>query len=202
MDYSYLYYYKITAGLIEEEGVKSVGRFSHYFFPLPEFQIQKAVTTYTPFPVELLEFYNKIGFGFLNRAKGKFNILLDPASLINTNQRLDYYGDNPYLAEAAKYYDVEKQLLFFKTYSNLYFSINRVDVNGKNAIFHEGKQIHSSLYEFIEKCYDNSDYFNDFDFYIMATGEMSGKGKENDIQKEETKADIVPSKNQNRNPKL
>lgn len=150
----------MTLDQIEERGAKSAGRLRHLFFALPEFQIQEALKAFDPFPEELKIFYTEIGFGFMYREKsGKFNMLFDPMTLIYTNRQVNYFA-TPEVTEEQKYYDKEKQLLFFKTMSNNYLAIDRQTVNSKNKIYYRGAAIGYSLKDFIKRFYFNS-YFVD-----------------------------------------
>jgi hypothetical protein len=149
MDFSFLHRYKISTGLIEERA-KSIGNLRHIFFALSEFQIQAALGKFDPFPEELKNFYTEIGFGFMHRAKlGKINTLFDPISLIYTNQQTGYFATSE-IADELKYYDIEKQLLFFKTAENQYLAIERETVKGKNKIYYKGTPIEYSLYDFLK----------------------------------------------------
>ena len=156
MYFAFLEDYVITPELIEEKGAKSAGRLRHLFYTLPESQIQEAINTFTPFPEELNTLYCEIGFGFMNRGKkGKFNSIFDPMTLIYTNKQINYFA-TPETANELKYYDIEKQLLFFKTLSNCYFAIDRYSVNGKNRIYYRGNEVDSSLYNFLKETHSGN----------------------------------------------
>lgn len=163
MHFSFLHPYKIDTQTIDVKKAKKIGRMRHFFYAVPELDLQELSKVYDTFPVELSNFYNEIGFGLLNRHKGKLNLLLDPVSLINTNQRLGYFKDDAAIMAAMEYCENNDQLLFFKTYSNQYLSINIKDDMGKNAVFYKGKQIQNSLYEFLEECDNNKKYFDKLD---------------------------------------
>jgi hypothetical protein len=158
MIFPFLEHYKLSPELITESGAKSIGRLRHNFFALPEFQIREALTAFNPFPEELKSFYEEIGFGFMHRAKlGKINILFDPMSLIYTNQQRGYFA-TPETADALKYYNIEKHLLFFKTTDNQYLAIERETVKGKNKIYYNGDSFEDSLYDFL-KHFDFNRYY-------------------------------------------
>jgi len=160
MYFPFLEDYRITPKLIQEQGAKSIGRLRHLFFELPEYQIQETLNTFDPFPEELKTLYCEIGFGFMHRAKlGKFNTLFDPMTLIYTNKQVNYFA-TPETAEELKFYDIEKQLLFFKTISNRYLAIDRNTIHGKNKIYYRGTAFGNSLYDFLKNFDFNRYYLN------------------------------------------
>lgn len=162
MNFAFLHSYKIDPLKVDISEAKEIGTLRHLFYAVPEIDIKEALTTFNPFPVELLNFYNELGFGFFHRRKGKLNILLDPMSLVNTNLRLGYFKEDPFIMEAFRHFDNEKQLLFFKTHAGQYLSIDRAEKQGKNAIYYKNKQIESSLYDFLYNYSKNIDYPEDF----------------------------------------
>lgn len=158
MNFTFLHSYKIDPQDVDVSKAREIGHLRHLFYAVPEIGIKEAWAMFNPFPVELLNFYNEVGFGFFHRRKGKLNVLLDPVSLVNTNLRLGYFNDDPLIAEAFRYFDSEKQLLFFKIHSGQYFSIGRMEEQGKNAIYYKNKRIESSLYDFLYNYSQNVDY--------------------------------------------
>ena len=50
----------------------------------------KKLIAFTPFPVELLELYKTVGFGFMNRRKNIDNCIIDPMSLVYINKQEGY----------------------------------------------------------------------------------------------------------------
>lgn len=146
---------------VEVSDAKRIGRQKHMFFPIPENDVAEALNLFNPFPAELETLYREIGFGLLHRRKGDRNLLLDPISLVNTNQRLGYYQDDRFIEEAFEYIDPEKELLFFRTHSGRYLSISRTDRQGENAVFYRRRMIENSLYDFLYNSMHDSHYFDE-----------------------------------------
>ena len=90
------------------------------------------------------------------RKKGDLNCLLDPLSLINTNLRLGYFKDNIHIQKALEFCNIETQLLFFKTQSNKYLSIDRL--GDKNQVYYQDNIIDESLLNFLTAYNDSDDY--------------------------------------------
>ncbi len=149
MYFSFIQQYRIVPEEVEASEAKRIGRQKHLFFPVPENDITEVLNTFPLFPSELKIFYQKIGFGFLHRRKGERNLLLDPASLINTNLRLGYYQEDPFIKEYFEYINPEKALLFFRTHSGQYLSISCTEEQGENAVFYKKMKIEPSLYDFL-----------------------------------------------------
>jgi len=183
MYFSFLEEYRITSELINERGAKAVGRLRQYFFEVPEYQIQEALTTFNPFPEELKTFYCEIGFGFMHRTKpGQFNSLFDPMTLIYTNNQINYFATPETVAE-QKYFEIDKQLLFFKSNSNRYIAIDRNTNHGKNKIYYRGTAIEESLYDFLKLLSSDSYYLNQ----VIEITDYEQAKKTQRMEKENTK---------------
>jgi len=187
MYFSFLENYIIAPKFYEEKEARAIGRTHHFFYALPEYQIQEAINTFRPFPEELKTLYCEIGFGFMHRAKsGKFNFLFDPMTLIYTNNQINYFATPETIAE-LQYYDVEKQLLFFKSDSNSYLAIDRCTVHGKNKIYYQGITVDDSLHDFMKHLDYNSFYLSQFIEIISYEQEKKVKKQEKVMRKEEEK---------------
>jgi hypothetical protein len=187
MYFSFLEKFIVASKTYEAREAKAIGRLRHIFFVLPELLIQEALQTFNPFPEELKTLYYEIGFGFMHRGKsGKFNQLFDPKTLIYTNNQVAYFA-TPETETALKYYDAEKQLLFFKTISNCYLAIDRHPVRGKNKIYYKGKTIEDSLYNFMKRLDFDRSYANKLIAIIDNEQDKEIKNSEKAIRKEEAK---------------
>lgn len=142
---------------IEESDIKRVGRLKHCFYSVPDLYIRKAITTFDPFPVELREFYETVGFGFMNRRKNIGNCIIDPMSLVYINKQEGYLATER-VKEFAEYYDVNQYLLFFHSFEGHYFAIRREAVNGENEIWYKDEMIEKSLKDFLYRCFIDNDY--------------------------------------------
>ncbi|MDR2917738.1 MAG: hypothetical protein LBV72_00020 [Tannerella sp.] len=178
MSFSFLQPYKIDPLKVDVSEAEDIGRKKHLFFPIPDIDLEEVLKTFDPFPVELKSFHEEIGFGFLHRRKGKLNMLLDPMSLINTNLKLGYFKEDPLIVNAFQHLKVENRLLFFKTHLGQYFSIDRLDAQGKNAVFYKEEQVDSSLYNFLLHYSRDSDYLKNY-IDDMVVNERDDKGKDN-----------------------
>ena len=157
MAFEFIENYIIKYQEIEEPDIKRIGRLKHCFYAVPELYIRKAITAFEPFPAELYEFYETVGFGFMNRQKDIGNCILDPMSLVYINKQEGYLATEK-VKEFANYYDVNQFLLFFHSFDEHYFAIRRETINGKNEIWYKDKRIANSLRDFIYCCYIDSDY--------------------------------------------
>ena len=185
MVFSFLKKYQIIAKDLTPSQAKSIGKYRHCFFPVPEIDIGEALTAFDPFPLELKQVYEEIGFGFFHRRKGDINCLLDPLSLKGANLQLGYFKNDDYINQALEFCKVENRLLFFKTQSNQYFSIDRTEKQGENSIYYKGRQVKESLYDFLDSCANNEGYLQ----YTI-------KDVDRQMEKEKEKAEKEKMKNQ------
>lgn len=108
------------------------------------------------FPVELLEFYEKVGYGFLDSKTGNFNRIMDPDSLCEFRFREGQFENNLEL-EIYKEDEIDK-LIFFEVCEDVYLSMGfGKDNNGK--IFYGEKMIADSLEEFLVKYQEDEQYY-------------------------------------------
>ena len=123
--------------------------FKHHLFPLNEGSIA-AVDEVSKIPLELKEFYRKIGYGFFfKQQKDAFNRLLDPESFRLINLKEDYYENDPDLEIYGRLYQGTK-LLFFEIIEGRYLAIDVLSKDNKNAIFYFGRMISDSLEGFLQ----------------------------------------------------
>ncbi|MFV0418887.1 MAG: hypothetical protein ACK5KT_09180 [Dysgonomonas sp.] len=152
--FSFLKEFKLDKNIIEEKGMKQVSKFKHNFFSLSAFDTKDAYETFSPFPNELKQFYEEIGFGLFHINKGKVHRIFDPASLIIINQRKDEFQYDKLLSASLK----EGQLVFFESQQYGYFSIGTDNSSDVNPIFFRGKKVADSLYKFLLYFNTNRDY--------------------------------------------
>ena len=97
-------------------------------------------------PKELKQFYLEIGYGFFwQKDKRSFDRLLSPLELVQINLREDFYEFDPDL----EIYDEDNKLIFLEVNEGLYLTIEKEDIDGKNAIYYFDKKISNSLKGFL-----------------------------------------------------
>lgn len=161
MAFDFIDNYIINYQELKDSDINKIGRLKHCFYPVPDIYIKKALAAFNPFPAELLEFYETVGFGFMNRQKNIGNCIIDPMSLVYINRQEGYLATER-VKEFAKYYDINQFLIFFHTFENHYFAISRETINGKNAIWYKGKMVQKSLKNFLYYCISDSDFIKMF----------------------------------------
>ena len=107
-------------------------------------------------PVELKEFYDQIGYGFLRSEEENFNRILDPYSLCEFRFREGQFANSPDLDIYEE--DERDKLIFFEICEGVFLSIGFSKEN-KGKIFSGNKQIADSLREFLIKYQTNEDYW-------------------------------------------
>lgn len=108
-------------------------------------------------PKELREFYEEIGYGFLNSEEGYFNRIMDPQSLCEFRFREGQFANNPELDIYEGY--EQDGLIFFEICEGSYLSIGFSKKNN-GKIISEDKIIANSLKEFLIKYQDDERYFD------------------------------------------
>lgn len=107
-------------------------------------------------PKELKEFYEEIGYGFLNSEEDYFNRIMDPYSLCEFRFRKGQFANDP---ELESYEEDEKdKLIFFEICEGVYLSIGFSKENS-GKIFSGDKIIADSLKEFLIKYQENERYY-------------------------------------------
>ena len=108
-------------------------------------------------PKELREFYEEIGYGFLNSEEGYYNRIMDPQSLCEFRFREGQFANNPELDIYEGY--EQDGLIFFEICEGSYLSIGFSKKNN-GKIINEDKIIANSLKEFLIKYQDDERYFD------------------------------------------
>ena len=107
-------------------------------------------------PKELKEFYEQVGYGFLDSKEENFNRIMDPNSLCEFRFRKGQFSNDP---ELEIYEDDERdKLIFFEICEGVYLSIGFSNENN-GKVFSGEKVIADSLKEFLIKYQENEQYF-------------------------------------------
>jgi hypothetical protein len=154
MKYPFLHDYILSEAYIARLNPKETGKMRHNFYALPEGEIQEALKEFYPFPAELQQFYQEIGFGLFHINRGGIHRILDPHSLIFINHQKGEYRRDRILAESI----MEPRLIFFDSQQYGYYSIEKDNTEGKNAVYYKGEKVDNSLYRFIYRIHDDKNY--------------------------------------------
>lgn len=110
-------------------------------------------------PVELYEFWEKVGYGFITGSEYNINRIMDPLSVLDFRLRK---GDFQFLPDIEIYDEYEEgKLIFYEASESAYISIGISSSVTENKIFYYDVKIADSLYEFLQKIHDNDEYYLD-----------------------------------------
>lgn len=143
--------------ILESEKEEIDTKVKHHLFPIKEDEITK-INKIIPIPLELYNFYLKVGYGFFFTNLENSDRLLGPNSFKKINLREDYYEYDPDL-ELYDYYS--DKLIFFEVNEGVYLLIDKEDKNGKNAIYYINEKIADSLEEFLIRFDEEGHYFEE-----------------------------------------
>ena len=133
------------------------------FYPLSENDIQKAENDFGySLPIELKDFYLKIGYGFFYQKNNDVNRFMDTTSLVQINLKQDEFGADPDLELYDDIYNDDK-LLFFEVNEGVYLAIDKEDIEGNNAIYHFKTKIADSLENFILRLLEDPNLIDEQD---------------------------------------
>jgi hypothetical protein len=154
-DFSILSRYKVNAPQIESME-------DHVFYPIDSQQISEAEKNLGfNLPMELKEFYQTIGYGFFWQKSGTDrNRLLSPLQVAQITLKEDFYEFDPDLELYDDLYNGDK-LLFIEVNEGVYLGIDRVDQEGKNAVYYMQNKIANSLEEFVQAFAGNPSLISD-----------------------------------------
>lgn len=110
------------------------------------------------FPVELVAFYKKIGYGFVCNDSSLMNSrIMDPKSISDFFKGRGVFQDFP---DREKFYSKNK-FPFFEVSEVSMLTLDTKDnhLNRENPVYYYGRQIASSLTEFLQKMDLNTDYY-------------------------------------------
>lgn len=132
-------------------------RLRHTFYGVDPEVIQLVDNVLT-IPLELKEFYQSIGYGFmLDLVDDSIDRLLDPIEFKKINLREDYYQYDPTLELfLSPFY--EDKLIFFEVNEGVYLLVDKYNTDGKNAIYYFNEKIAESLEEFLQR-FDEEPYY-------------------------------------------
>ena len=133
--------------------------YKHKLFILKSTNIEE-INKIIRIPMELYDFYKKIGYGFFWIKNEKaFNRLLDPFSFKQINLREDFYEFDPDLELYDDVFYSDKDI-FFEVNEGVYLLLKKEDTNKKNAIYYFKQKIADSLEEFLIKFDQNENYYH------------------------------------------
>jgi antitoxin YxxD len=120
----------------------------HILYRLQKQEVEKIAKVITV-PSELRKFWLEIGYGFFHRLPGySINRFLGPQDYKLINLRESYYEFDPTLEYHQSFPD---NMIFYEVNEGIYLTIEKYDINGKNAIYYFDEKIADSLVEFINK---------------------------------------------------
>ena len=109
-------------------------------------------------PADLVELWNKIGYGFLISENNNVNRIMDPLSVIDFRFG---QGDFEYLPDIEIYKEFQNdKLIFFESNESAYISIGISEENCCKIYYYD-TQVAANLDDFFEKIKANDMYFVD-----------------------------------------
>lgn len=140
-DFTFLSAYKVV-NEDQDNGLDTI------FYPVTDKEIASLeVELQSKLPIELVDFYSQIGYGFIKKKSGNINRFMDTYSLQDINLRTGDFEYDPDLEIYDEIYDDDK-LLFFEVNEGIYLAIDKLGHNKKNAIYYFENKIADSLEEF------------------------------------------------------
>lgn len=127
------------------------------FFPVDESEIRTAEKELDlKFPEELINFYIKVGYGFINGSGFNVNRIMDPYSVRDFRLRINDFEFYPDI-EIYDEFESDK-LIFFESNESALMSIG---LNEKNSypVYYYNIEIAASLEEFLRKIEENDQYY-------------------------------------------
>lgn len=153
-NFSFLEKYILPSTSVEDQ--EKYCNNKHFLFDISS-DIVTAVDLELTIPIELKEFYLKIGYGFFDQKDTiSTSNLFSPSSFKAINLREDYYEFDP---ELEMYEIYNNKSLFYEVNEGMYLLIDNVSINGKNAIYYFDSKIANSLEEFLLKVDSDPHYF-------------------------------------------
>ena len=112
-------------------------------------------------PIELLDFYRQIGYGFVNLSEpNAIYRILDPIEVVAINRREGIYSSDPEL-ESFEDEFYKNKVIFFEVNEGIYLTMNVADHNKKNSVYYFRKKIADSFEEFLKKFDENPFFFEE-----------------------------------------
>ncbi|WP_397540285.1 SMI1/KNR4 family protein [Rummeliibacillus pycnus] len=109
-------------------------------------------------PIELVNFYLEVGYGFIKGSEFNINRIMDPYSIRDFRLRIN---DFEFYPEIEIYDEFESnKLIFFEGNESALMSIE-LNNNNENPIYYYDIQIATSLSGFLRKIDENDKYYLD-----------------------------------------
>lgn len=127
------------------------------FYPVTENEINKVEKELDlKFPKELVNFYIKVGYGFIKGSEFNINRIMDPYSVRDFRLRVN---DFEYYPDIEIYDEFENnKLIFFEGSESALMSIE-LNENNRSAVYYYDIQVATSLAEFLRKIEENDKYY-------------------------------------------
>lgn len=132
------------------------------FYKVGKDEIESIQTKYKiNFPMELNDFYNEIGYGFVRPDKSDLhdftNRIMSPIEIVYFLNGLDIYEND----ERRNYYLNKNRLPFYEVSENSLLTIDLQESKSDNKckVYYYNIKIANSLLEFLEKMKIEADYY-------------------------------------------
>lgn len=130
------------------------------FYPVTKSEIHEVEKNLNlKLPIELMNFYLEVGYGFIKGSEYNINRIMDPFSIRDFRLRLNDYEFYP---DIALYDGLEvNKLIFFEGNESALMSIELTQ-NNKSPIYYGELKIADSLTAFLSKIQENDKYYLNF----------------------------------------
>ena len=99
-------------------------------------------------PIELLDFYSQIGYGFANLSEpNAIYRILDPIEVVAINKREGIYSSDPEL-ESFEDEFYKNKIIFVEVNEGIYLTMDVDDHNKKNSVYYFRKKLQIHLKSF------------------------------------------------------
>lgn len=137
-----------------------INKHGNNFYPVTKSEILEVEKSLNlKLPIELVNFYLEVGYGFIKGSEYNINRIMDPFSIRDFRLRLNDYEFYP---DIELYDEIgDDQLIFFEGNESALMSIELIQ-NNKNPIYYGELKIADSLTSFLSKIQDNDKYYLNF----------------------------------------
>lgn len=130
------------------------------FYPVTEREILKVEKELNlKFPEELVGFYAKVGYGFIQGSEYNINRIMDPYSVRDFRLRKNDFKDYPDI-EIYEKFEIDK-LIFFEGSESALISIALNEKN-RNPVYYYDIEIATSLDECLREIKRNDEYYLEY----------------------------------------
>ena len=145
--------------VVPEGTLVRCGERRHCFYSVSSQELSEAEALLSqPFPDELKQFYQAVGYGYLGNDDPDFtNQLMPPLEIAKLKLGLDFYG-NMY-TDDLEYYTSSSVFPFFDLGGEADYLVLQMEGDRAGAVLYCGRLIASSFQEFVEKMCEQTDYF-------------------------------------------